>query len=155
MLLNQFQFSPVNSNILNGQITFNDVPSFMQGIYSGYGAATNATGTVAPGRFWSYKTLGFYAQDDLKATSRLTLNLGLRYEFQTVPRERFHRESRFLNFYDPTQTWTYGPIMRNPSLKNFSPIRLRSVSRSGEFRKCHRDPHNRHGALRAAATRHQ
>ena len=38
-----------------------------------------------------------------------------------MPRERYGRESRFLNFTDPAQTWTYGPIVRNPSLKNFSP----------------------------------
>src|SRR5262249_13714132 len=72
-------------------------------------------------RFWSYKTWGFYAQDDIRATSRLTLNLGLRYEFQTVPRERYGIESRFLNLTDPNQTFTYGPVMRNPTLKNFSP----------------------------------
>jgi hypothetical protein len=119
-LFNQYQYSPEVSNLLNGQATFNDIPSFMQGIYGGFGAATSAAGTYNPFRFWSYKTMGFYVQDDLKATSRLTLNLGFRYEFQTVPRERYGIESRFLNFYDPTQTWTYGPVVRNPSLKNFS-----------------------------------
>ena len=31
--------------------------------------------------------LGFYVQDDYRATDRLTLNLGLRYEFYTIPSE--------------------------------------------------------------------
>jgi hypothetical protein len=31
---------------------------------------------------------GFYVQDDLKLTSRLTLNLGLRYEFEKAPYDR-------------------------------------------------------------------
>src|SRR5437867_3584972 len=42
-------------------------------------------------------------------------------QIQTVPRERYGIESRFLSFTDPTQAWTYGAVMRNPSLKNFSP----------------------------------
>ncbi len=119
MLFNRYNlFTQGTAKLLTGTVTFNDVASFMQGVYDNYAAGTPST---LQRRFWSYKTWGFYAQDDMRATSRLTLNLGLRYEFQTVPRERFHIESRFLNFADPTQTWTYGPVMRNPSLKNFSP----------------------------------
>jgi hypothetical protein len=49
------------------------------------------------------------------------VNAGLRYEFMTVPRARYGLESRFVNFADPNLTWTYGEVMRNPSLKNFSP----------------------------------
>ena len=34
-------------------------------------------------RNWWYNTLGFYFQDDYRATNRLTLNLGVRYEFRS------------------------------------------------------------------------
>jgi hypothetical protein len=119
MLFNRYQFFTLGTaKLVSGTVTFNDVGSFMQGTYDNYIAGTPSTWQR---RFWSYKTWGFYAQDDVRATSRLTLNLGFRYEFQTVPRERYGIESRFLNFTDPTQTWTYGPVMRNPTLKNFSP----------------------------------
>src|SRR5438552_7154794 len=119
MLLNRYHlFAQTTAKLLTGTVTFNDVPSFMQGIYDNYAAGTP---NALQRRYWSYKTWGFYAQDDIRATSRLTLNLGFRYEFQTVPRERYGIESRFLNFTDPTQAWSYGPVMRNPSLKNFSP----------------------------------
>jgi len=119
MLFNRYNlFTQGTAKLLTGSVTFNDVASFMQGVYDNYAAGTPNT---LQRRFWSYKTWGFYAQDDIRASSRLTLNLGLRYEFQTVPRERYHIESHFLNFADPSQTWTYGPVMRNPTLKNFSP----------------------------------
>src|SRR5205807_815868 len=38
-------------------------------------------------RHFTYETFGFYGQDDWRATSRLTLNLGLRYEFNTTVTE--------------------------------------------------------------------
>jgi hypothetical protein len=42
---------------------------------------------------------GFYFQDDWKVTRRLTLNLGMRYEFETPPTERF---DRLLYSFDPS-----------------------------------------------------
>jgi hypothetical protein len=36
---------------------------------------------------------GFFVQDDWKATSKLTVNLGLRYEFETPLHERFNRSA--------------------------------------------------------------
>jgi len=118
-LFNRYNLDDQGSKLLYGQATFNDVSSFMRGIYNDYSALT--PGSVRQDRFWAFKTVGFYAQDDMRVSSRFTVNAGLRYEFMTVPRERYGRESRFLNFADPTQTWTYGRVMRNPTLKNFSP----------------------------------
>jgi hypothetical protein len=118
VLFNQFQLPTITTKLSGGQVTFADLASFMQGIFDNYSALTPGSLT---NRFWSYKTLGLYAQDDIRVNSRLTLNAGMRYEFTTVPSDRYGLESRFLNFANPTQSWTYGPIMRNPSLKNFSP----------------------------------
>ncbi len=42
---------------------------------------------------------GFYFQDDWKVTRRITLNLGMRYEFETPPTERF---DRLLYSFDPS-----------------------------------------------------
>ena len=117
-LLNHYNVFTQGAKMINGGVTFADVASFMQGIYDSYTAGAPPMSQL---RYWIFNTFGFYAQDDLKPSSRLTLNLGFRYEFQTTPRERYGIESRFLHFTDPTQTWTLGPVMRNPSLKNFSP----------------------------------
>jgi outer membrane receptor protein involved in Fe transport len=67
-----------------------------------------------------YNTIGLYAQDDWRVTSRLTLNLGYRYEFMTTPYELNGRESAIRNILTDA-TATIGPILKNPTLHNFSP----------------------------------
>jgi hypothetical protein len=41
-------------------------------------------------------TYGFFCQDDLKATDRLTLNLGLRYDLLKPPKEKFNHLTNFI-----------------------------------------------------------
>lgn len=40
----------------------------------------------------------FFIQDEYRATTRLTLNLGLRYEYETPPTERYNRSVRGFDF---------------------------------------------------------
>ena len=48
-------------------------------------------------RHWDWTLYGFYAQDDFAVSPRLTLNLGLRVEGTTMPRDR---EDRDINMPD-------------------------------------------------------
>jgi hypothetical protein len=65
--------------------------------------------------------LGFYFQDNIAATSRLNLNLGLRYEFLTIPTEVHGNQDNILNWVTDTAL-TRGPAwLENPSKANFAP----------------------------------
>ncbi len=63
--------------------------SFLLG--AGYiDAGENGVPLALAAKYWA-----IYSQNDWRATSRLTLNLGLRYEIQPAPTERYNRMSSF------------------------------------------------------------
>ena len=116
ILLNRFNQGSQDTNSYNGQLQYNQLSDFFQDIP----AVVEFAPTFAnENRFFIYNTYGFYGQDDWRATSRLTVNLGLRYEFMNTPHEIQKKESRLINDY--SDLFTQGPIIKNNSLKDFSP----------------------------------
>jgi Carboxypeptidase regulatory-like domain/TonB dependent receptor len=116
VLLNRFNEASQATNSFNGQIIYNQVSDFLQ--------ANPLQVEFAPtfateNRDFIFNTYGFYGQDDWRVKPRLTLNLGLRYEFMNTPHELSGRQSRQINdFADP---FTSGPVIQNNSLHNLSP----------------------------------
>src|SRR5437899_6925029 len=69
---------------------------------------------------WRQSLLGFYFQDDFQARSNLTLHLGLRYEFTTIPTEA---NGKIANFRNPLtdKAPTLGEPWYEGSYKDFGP----------------------------------
>ncbi|WP_158791956.1 TonB-dependent receptor [Granulicella sp. L60] len=110
--------SPQNAR---GSFTFPSLADFVQGNSNGY-----TFHTAGPRYYPAFRQneFGFYAQDDIKLTRRLVLNVGLRYEPWTMPTER-NGQSAFINndpLVDPNGTFQIGPLIAsNPALTNFGP----------------------------------
>jgi hypothetical protein len=115
-LLNRFNQGDQATNSYNGQIIFGQLSDFLQDVpFQVEFAPTWAN----ENRFFIYNTIGFYGQDDWRATSRLTVNLGLRYEFMTTPRELQGKQSHLVNDY--SSLFASGPVIQNNTKKDFSP----------------------------------
>jgi hypothetical protein len=116
-LVNHYQQYLLTQTNSRGTLSFVDLTRFLPGQANTYSALT--PGSV-PDRTWHYNTIGFYGQDDMRVLPRLTLNLGLRYEFQTVPQDIHGIQSALRDVQRDAQA-TIGPPFENPSLLNFSP----------------------------------
>src|SRR6185295_6484954 len=81
-LVEHLRTNKLTATNIRGSYTFANVRSFLAG------TPTRFVG-VPPGaqleRVRPNTLVGFYVQDDYRTTERLTLNLGLRYEFYTLP----------------------------------------------------------------------
>lgn len=87
----KYGFDAMFDKILNffpgsfgGQYTFTSYANFAAGIPSRYRQSFAGTGTTGPTTRPDNKEYGFFVQDDWRISPRFTLNLGLRYDYQSI-----------------------------------------------------------------------
>ncbi len=77
------------------------------------GVGTGGSTGVSVLPYNSKRFYGTYLQDDWKVTSKLTLNLGIRWEYQTAPVDRFNQQSFFdFNMANPLSAQVSGALGR-------------------------------------------
>jgi hypothetical protein len=130
-----FRYKQVScSRGCNGIFTFRSLSDFLTNRPDDF--QVFAPGHESPTRRMRQMLFGTYFQDNWQVMPSLTLNLGLRYEFVTVPDEDEHQISNLVNFFDtavsapiqiqqryPTDRFagTIEEFFHNPTLKSFSP----------------------------------
>ncbi len=116
--INRFHYDYENrSNGYNGDWTFRSLDDFLRGIPQTF--STYVPGRDDVTRDVKQLLFGAYLQDNYTVSPSLTLTLGLRYEFVTVPAEAHGKVAALVNFQDVNTT--PGKFMTNPTLKSFSP----------------------------------
>src|SRR3989454_111486 len=112
------QFNQDTTSQRGGIVVFPNLPRFMLGQpWQLYFADACL---ILPTRNTRQSLWGFFAQDDVRLRSNLTVNLGLRYEFITTPTEAHGKISNLRNVSDSSVT-VGDPWHSNPSLKNWAP----------------------------------
>jgi hypothetical protein len=113
----RYRDNMVNPTFSLGIQTFGGLRDFLLGV------PTRFIGLPAGGaldRYWRFTLFGFYLQDDFRVSSRFTLNMGIRYEFSTMPKDIYGRDSALPNLATDTAP-TVGQLYRNPTFLNVMP----------------------------------
>jgi hypothetical protein len=120
----------------NGIFQFSNMSDFLTNVANDFQVFT--PGHESPERNMRQLLFGSYFQDNWQMSPSFTLNLGIRYEFVTVPDEDNHLISNLVNYFDPSVSvteqvaaqftnelvpfsGTIEEFFQNPTLKSFSP----------------------------------
>jgi carboxypeptidase family protein/TonB-dependent receptor-like protein len=117
-LVEHLRTNKLTATNIRGNYTFANVRTFLAG------TPTRFVG-VPPGaqleRVRPNTLIGFYLQDDYRTIERLTLNLGLRYEFYTLPSEANGLDTTLRDILNDRSFTVGEPFAKNPSLGNIAP----------------------------------
>ena len=118
--VHRYRWDSDSNYMRSGQWRFNSLASFLQGGPRG----TNLLLTLPGGsndRKFRQTLMGVYFQDQYRVTPRLQLNLGLRYEFVTVIREKDGEFAYLMDPFTDTEIQTGPALSHNPSLASLAP----------------------------------
>jgi hypothetical protein len=115
-LVERYQDNMVNPTFSLGIYAFPNLQAFLQNTPDNF---IGLTPEAQFDRYWRFTLFGFYVQDDYQVTPRLTLNGGLRYEFTTLPADKYGRDVAMPDLSAASET--IGPLYENPTLTNLSP----------------------------------
>ena len=125
----RFVFHRTGVSRLGGAWTFRNWSSFLQNqtprrlriqgpdVFS---CPSHGTCYADPHRSLTQTLVASYLQDDWRMRPNLTINLGVRHEYTSVPSEKFGRLANIENLFSPTTT-VGDPLYPQTSLNNFSP----------------------------------
>ena len=117
LALERMQDNMLGDSDPSGIFTFHSIEEFLTN--RPYALSVALPGSVSP-RGVRQTVLGGYAQDNIRWTRNLTINLGLRYEFASVPTEPHGKLSALRHLTD-AQPHLGDPYFANPTLRNFQP----------------------------------
>lgn len=121
--IKQFRINEINSLADNGLFNFFSLTDFLNGEEFAFlgldPLASDPISTVT--REVTNTLFGFFVQDDFRLAPNFTLNLGVRYEFITVPKEKDGQTANLRNPLVDTALTVGDPVIDNPSLGNIAP----------------------------------
>jgi len=115
-LAEHYQQDMVNPTFSLGTYSFANLRALMEN------RATSFIGLTPAANFqreWPFWLAGGYLQDEFRASDRLTVTAGLRYEFMTMPIDGGGHDSALVNVTD--RTATVGQLYEGADYNNFSP----------------------------------
>ena len=115
-LAEHYQDNMVNPTFSLGIFSFADLAAFLAARPATF---IGLTPEAQFDRYWRFTLFGFYLQDDVQINPRLTVNAGLRYEFTTLPDEKYGRDSALPDLMAAAPV--VGPLYENPTFTNLSP----------------------------------
>jgi hypothetical protein len=115
-LVEHYQDNMVNPTFSLGIFAFPNLAAFLRNTPNNF---IGLTPEAQFDRYWRFTLFGLYLQDDFQLTPRVTLNAGVRYEFTTLPADKYGRDISMPNLTDTEPT--IGPLYENPTYTNVSP----------------------------------
>jgi outer membrane receptor protein involved in Fe transport len=90
LLVERYQANMVNPTFSLGIFGFPNLNAFLRAAPNNF---IGLTPDAQFDRYWRFTLVGLYLQDDVQVSPRLSLNAGLRYEFSTMPEDKYGRDS--------------------------------------------------------------